>query len=115
MQPLSANEARQLDRLERGFGWRLLVGPAVGAIGGLVFAYLLWTPGGRFLLGDTSPAYAALETAVGSTAAFYLLCMGAFMGVGLFALVVIMARLTRLRRALQMRRDVADVMPGAPR
>jgi len=115
VKPLTAREARLLENLERGFGWRLLAGPLVGAIGGLVFAYVLSSQGGRFILGDTSPAYARLEAAVGPTPAFYLLCMGAFMGLGLFALVIMLGRLGRIRAGLRARRDAAGVVPEGTR
>lgn len=115
MKPLTPREARLLGRLERGLGWRLLAGPLVGAIGGLVFAAVLSSGGGRFILGDTSPAYAWLEATVGPRPAFYLLCMGAFMGLGVFALVIMLPRLSRIRTTLRARRDAAGVVPEGAR
>jgi len=117
MKPLSAGEARLLERLERGLGLRLLVGPIIGAMGGFVFATVMLAlvgPSGRFTLGEQSQAYAALETAVGPLAAFVLLCVVAFAGLGVLLAVLIAVRLSRMRAQLRWRRDAAGVAPARP-
>jgi hypothetical protein len=114
MSPLSPSEARLLERLERGFGLRLLAGPVIGALGGVVFASLMMGAAGasgRFTLGDTSPAYAALERAIGAAPAFVVLCAAVFGGLGVLLAVVVALGLASMRGRLRERREVFGVAP----
>jgi hypothetical protein len=90
----------------------------IGALGGVVFASLMLGAvggSGRFTLGDTSPAYAALERAVGAAPAFVLLCAGAFGALGVGLAVVIAIRLSSMRAQLRLRRDAFGVVPARAR